>query len=50
MRDERMERTVIVQADLLTMSQRAPGRQFVSHVYGGHPKKNRDEKDCRNKN
>ena len=45
-----MEKTVIGQLGLLTVSERASAGQLVSHVYGSQSEKDRNEKDRRNKN
>jgi hypothetical protein len=49
MRSDGMERAVITPLGLLAVSERTPTRQFVSHVQGDHPKKDGNEKDCRDK-
>ena len=46
MRGEGMERAVVIDAALLAMSKRAPVRQPMGHVQGGHPKQNGNEYDC----
>ncbi len=50
MRDEALERALIVAALLLAMSKRPPVRQLMSLVEGGHPQQHGDEKYGRNKN
>ena len=46
MRDEGMERTMIVPAHLFALSRGTAACQSVSHVQRGHPEKDGNEKDC----